>query len=753
MSETTGIYILEGFGLSDYDVAELMSVGKTLEELVRDVINTPQVYKDFELISAVYKFVKALPDSSMNLFQSIYMLRNFGLSSSDIKTLQQKFKIAYISDADYKMREIGKSWPYLLEKTKKAISEFKDWIITDAAVIAIYEFGLIYQHVDKSISASEVDGQIMALRYKLGVKKTLFASARLKGPINFSLSEVGISNLQVRVSEHRTPSNKFKGPNSRTIKPDVEKFERVVPTKENKREVAVEENKTTSASGGDEPIYDNPGLSRLLAYGATEKAVENIRQRGGTFFTVYGLAFSVKPLNGKAINYGDLDSSGREVYNRVMHLLRTRESRLNLEDFDSIFILNYFGASLELLRQLDEIGKSRVTDIVTINGWLRKAPKKLPLRWQHEYQQTIRRPVELFKKWMQSGAGYEEYTGFLHILVQQNKKYIPTNDVLKLANKMERLGVDIRQKPSEPTMNRTAPKSLATKKPKTVSKTVKPTLIWKGKKVSTGTELGDEKDEINLSTSFLSKDVLTLEEFNNKMTKRGYTSSVYVKRHFGIKEQDGFYFNARYASLGEVAMKKMPTYGLFDSIAETWMQKADVKEAIKALQRARLIFSIGDGKYVTLGRLQEVGVERSDIDDFVTDVTKKYDVFTIPMIINDGYSHKLINLGFENEFIESILLTSKAVVTLTSNIPIFSTDLVNRNKFNLLSVLQPFLDSDTHSIDIYDAINDLYDKYRIVITEPNLKNKVKNSNFEYSKETERIFENKEYMIEYIYRNK
>lgn len=316
---------------------------------------------------------------------------------------------------------------------------------------------------------------------------------------------------------------------------------------------------------------------------------------------------------------------------------------------------------------------------------------------------------------------------------------------------MERLGVDIRQKPIEPFTKQKAPEEFQAKKVKPASNAVKPTLVWKGKKVSTVTDNADSMGELNSGISFLSKDVLTTEEFKQTMAAQGYTSAVYVKRHFGIKEQDGFYFSTHYASLGEVALKKMPTYDLFDSYTETWMQQADVKEAIKGLQRARLIFSIGDGKYITLGRLQEAGVERSDIDDFVTDVTKKYDVFTIPMIINDGYSHKLINLGFENDFIESILLTSKSVVTLTSNIPIFSTDLVNRNKFNLLSVLKGFLDDDTHSIDFYDAISALNDKYRIVITETNLKNKVKNSDFEYSKETERIFENKEYMIEYIYR--
>lgn len=422
MSETSGIYILEGFGLSNFYSAELIDKGKTFEMLVRDVINTPQLYKDFELISAVGKFLNVLPISGVNLFQSIHMLRNFGFSPAEIRTLKGVYGIKYISGADYKLKEISKLRPLLAEKTKNAIAEFKSWIVTDEALVALYEFSLLYQHVGKDVSLSEVDGQIMALRYKLGVKQTLFVSSKLKDSINFSLSEVGIANLRIRILEYNTPNNVLTSASTRTTKSSVDKSERVVPTKKKKLVVDEKESKTTNTADDAQYRYNDPGLSRLLAYGVTEKAVENIRQRGGTFFSVYGLAFSVKHLNGQTINYGDLDSSGREVYTRVVHLLRTRDSRLNLEDFDSIFILNYFGASLELLKQLAETGKSRVTDIVTINGWLRKAPKKLSLRWQQEYQETIRQPVELFKKWMKSGAGYEEYTEFLHVLVQQRKK-------------------------------------------------------------------------------------------------------------------------------------------------------------------------------------------------------------------------------------------------------------------------------------------------------------------------------------------
>lgn len=749
MSGTTGIYILEKFGLSNYDAATLINSGKSFENLVRDVINAPQGFKDPELISAVGKFLNALPDSSMNLFQSIYMLRNFDFSPNEIRTLQNNYNIEYVSDADYKIREIGKLRPLLAEKTKKAISDFKEWLSTDAATLALYEFGLLFQHVDKKISASEVDGQIMAMRYKLGLKGSLFAPTELKNSVSFGLSDVGLGNFNRR----------FAGVVPTQVQEYVDEKKKVISGGENIRhssgKLIKQDTKTwpvelrskvsrgeNVASNTGSNTYNEPGLSRLLAYGITENAVSSIGRMGGDFFTVYNMAFSLKPLSGEGLKYEDLDSERRGQYSGVLHKLRTSGESLRLGQFDSIYILNYFGADLDLLQQLDLVGKSRVTDLVSMSGWLRKPPKQLAPQWQKVYKDSIRKPVEMFKEWLKSGAGYNEYEYFLHAITQQRGKDVPVDELLKFVKKVERLGLHIKEPaPIAPVVEETSEMNLIKYH----------SIVNKDKNVDENSEL--KAIGVEASSKFLVSDVMDEKRFQSRMRELNYSSPITVKKRFNLREEDGFYFSGEYTSIAKLAEQKLPTYGLFDSYKESWMQLESVRAAIKNLQKNWLIFSIGNGQFVTLERLKDAGVEQSDVANFIESITSSFDVFTIPLALHEGFEHKLVDLGFNNSFLEDILKMSKKVVTITSTIPIFSTDIENRNDFSLLSLVEPFFEKDTQSIDIFDAMNVLSEKYGVIVSEANLRSRVNKSNsFEYSKETERIFKDKKHMINYVYRN-
>lgn len=152
-----------------------------------------------------------------------------------------------------------------------------------------------------------------------------------------------------------------------------------------------------------------------------------------------------------------------------------------------------------------------------------------------------------------------------------------------------------------------------------------------------------------------------------------------------------------------------------------------------------------------MARLNEAGVSINDIDDFVQGILQRFTLFTVPMLVREGVKHKLVDLGFENEFLEEILETSDYFVTIRSNVLVFSADKVNRNDFSVLSLLQNQFDRKTNSLDFFDAISILNDKYGIAISEPNLKTKLKNSAYVYSSETDRIFKTKMDFLNYVYK--
>ncbi|WP_270321976.1 hypothetical protein [Weissella confusa] len=610
------------------------------------------------------------------------------------------------------------------------------------ALLAMHRFGLILMLV-KNISESTISSQIMALKFKLGLKENLLRAVNDNKDSQFSLSPGGLQMLldmpvyvskdidRVELKNNRKETGKEK---KTPIKSSVQTK---ITTKTKKAKTKIKSYAELSSEAR------RVGLARLSAYGITDVSIGNLHKAGESFSSVfekvYYLPSKIGPEIGKA----------NHLVERTVNKVRMSERELTLEDFDSLYILEYFGVSFSLLKRLEALGKKEVSDLVTKKGSIKKASKKLTPHWQKMYQEQVGDAIQKFKEWLASGAGYMEYSEILSVMSRRTKKFIPTEDLLVLVEKMERFGTDIREKPD---VEKKVSYAQAAYSPSVTF--VKPKLMWRGKAVSSSEDADDRTSKApEKDVQFMISDVINQTEFEGRMSELGYKSVSYVKREFNIKEENGFYFSSDFYSLAELAFKKIPSYGLFDVYANPWMQQEGAKLAIKALQKMKFIFSIGEGKYITLERLEEAGIERSDVEDFVLDVTKKYDVFTIPMIIKEGYHHKLIELGFEDVFLENILATSKEVVTLTSNVPVFSNDVANRNQFSLLSLLKDFLESDTHSIDIYDAIADLYDKYRIVITEQNLKKRIRNSSFEYSKETERIFENKEYMIEYIYKNK
>lgn len=101
MSNTVGLYRLQEFGISQARVSELVKDDISFEDLVKKVIDKSKTYNDSELVTAVKAFIQKLTDGSINEFQSIYMLRFFGVSVTDVARMRNTLKIKFVSDAEY----------------------------------------------------------------------------------------------------------------------------------------------------------------------------------------------------------------------------------------------------------------------------------------------------------------------------------------------------------------------------------------------------------------------------------------------------------------------------------------------------------------------------------------------------------------------------------------------------------------------------------------------------------------------------
>lgn len=744
MSNTVGLYRLQEFGISQARVSELVKDDISFEDLVKKVVDKSKTYNDSELVTAVKAFIQKLTDGSINEFQNVYMLRFFGVSVTDVARMRNTLKIKFVSDAEYYLNKIAKLDSNLAVNVKWAISRFKDWIVEKESTIDLYKFSKILQAVNPEMSDFDVIGQIMAFKFKIGVKERLIVPDSDRKDVHFDVKGTTLEQfLDEKYLGNKRPKKQEISNQARKSTQGKE----IASLPKIKIKSTEVDNSTDLATDVDDFGSKQVSLSRLLGYGVSEAMIEGLRRHKETFFTVYARAFRLVALTNDvadAARYSEFVIRDYSMLDRAVQRVRLSEKKLTLSYFDSIYILNRFGAKVELLKQLELIGKTRVSHIVTVNGWLRKPPVKLSQYWKDEYSKTIREPVEKFKKWLQSGAGFQEYSEFLHIIVQQRQKYLPVDEILKLVKQMERFGVDIRKEPNA------LPKIETKKSHTTVPKkdVAKPVLMWKGKQVSSNQTNNNQHVDVS---SLISGDVVTGKELQKRMSELKYTSLVYVKNKFDIREQDGFYFKKRYSNLEELALNVLPEYGIFDTYEEAWLQQKDVKKAIKSLQKKRKIFALGDGKYITMARLNEAGVSINDIDDFVQGILQRFTLFTVPMLVREGVKHKLVDLGFENEFLEEILETSDYFVTIRSNVLVFSADKVNRNDFSVLSLLQNQFDRKTNSLDFFDAISILNDKYGIAISEPNLKTKLKNSAYVYSSETDRIFKTKMDFLNYVYK--
>lgn len=171
---------------------------------------------------------------------------------------------------------------------------------------------------------------------------------------------------------------------------------------------------------------------------------------------------------------------------------------------------------------------------------------------------------------------------------------------------------------------------------------------------------------------------------------------------------------------------------------------------LRELMQNFVMFQISKRKYISFDKLKDSGITKERLVDFVVSVEKycPQGYFNLFSLEKDGFSHPLLDLGFENVFYERLLTTSEAFGYISTSKGILLTTLKEKTK---LSELFYFELNEYGNSDEYDYYEHLLEKYGISFTEEKVRQKLLDIGAFYSKTMGKYYIDKESYYEEVYK--
>ncbi len=160
------------------------------------------------------------------------------------------------------------------------------------------------------------------------------------------------------------------------------------------------------------------------------------------------------------------------------------------------------------------------------------------------------------------------------------------------------------------------------------------------------------------------------------------------------------------------------------------------------LQNDYKIIEFSENKYLNIKVLEKNNINIKDIENYCLEVlefTSNIKYFTLHSIKQDGFDDNLHQLGFDDWFYTSLLIRNS---NNFSYIKIGGNKLLTKSKSNIS--LSEFIEYivcsiENLSIDIYELIDYIFNKYKISVDEYKLRSIIKNTDMYYNKITEKIY--------------
>jgi hypothetical protein len=146
------------------------------------------------------------------------------------------------------------------------------------------------------------------------------------------------------------------------------------------------------------------------------------------------------------------------------------------------------------------------------------------------------------------------------------------------------------------------------------------------------------------------------------------------------------------------------------------------------------LFEYEPKKYISIKRLNELGVSKEDLIDFtdkVYDFANK-NIFTITKLLNDNFSHPLFDLDFDNIFYSSVLRNSNKFLIrrLSDSNDMLLVEYKENYTVTIVELIKQILLSHKN-MNLMDMLNTLKTQYGIEIPNHKLKEIIKDTDIFY----------------------
>lgn len=226
-------------------------------------------------------------------------------------------------------------------------------------------------------------------------------------------------------------------------------------------------------------------------------------------------------------------------------------------------------------------------------------------------------------------------------------------------------------------------------------------------------------EEFNKMKASLDKDIYTISEIRNiyiQMFPDGDSKLInpYNLKCLGFKLTSDIIYRDKFNSIESCFKKILTEHDIFDikTLDSTITTNQSFYAAIQILKNKFEIVEFSPSKYINIRRLKENGINKESLKNYIDCVYEfvGQDIFTIKSLRNSGFEHKLEDLGFEDWFYATLLSCDPRFKFRKLNNNII---LKSGNEIITMNDLIEQIVTNYRSIDIYDLIDYIKDKYGI----------------------------------------
>lgn len=265
----------------------------------------------------------------------------------------------------------------------------------------------------------------------------------------------------------------------------------------------------------------------------------------------------------------------------------------------------------------------------------------------------------------------------------------------------------------------------------------------------------EKNKEFNKIKDFLLKEVYTIKEFleiaeKNQIHINELDIRAVNLNEIGFNIEPGVIVSNRIKNLNEYLMETIFKENYF-IVPDLPVFKLDqVKRKISNLENAYQLIDVGEGIFLTNRNLNKDGLDKETLEGYkqaVIEFVGSQRFFTLDYLTENGFSHEMDEYGFEPIFYESILKGQgylKSLKIADATVFTRSTESITIGSF------VNFVLGKKQSMSVEEFIECAMERSGIRLSYKAAKTAIKNSNYFYSDELEKVFKEKEFYYKEIF---